>query len=394
MSYFAPFLDESGLHIPTYNDIRDYLIAGYKNIFGADIYLGEDSQDYEMISLYAKALDDFAALAVDVYNARNPNWATGTSLDLLLPLNGIKRLPATYSTVSLLMTGAPGATLAAGMLARDQNGYSWQTLSAVTFDENGQATANATCTVAGAIAASAGTITIMETPTGNWQSVTNPADAVPGRNLETDASVRARRSMSVALSASSTLDGINSALINLDGVEHVTVRENYTGETDSDGIPAHSICALVQGGDSNEIGTTIFRKKAPGIGTYGNTTVTYVDAYGLTNTIKFSRPTLTAVTLTVQLRALYGWDGEYMLDSITKNLVDYVGNVGIGEDLIVSALWGEIFKASEGTTPAFSILSVEANVTGGIATSDTLAAAFDTKFYTDADHITITVGGV
>lgn len=391
MSYFAPYLDENGLHIPTYTDIRDYFIAGYKNIFGSDIYLGEDSQDYEMISLYAKAMDDFAALAVDDYNSRNPNYATATTLDLLLPINGIKRNSATYSTATLALTGMPGASLSAGMLARDQAGYSWQIRAGITFNSAGEATADAICTQAGAILAPAGSISIIETPTLQWYTVTNPADAVPGRNVETDAAVRVRRAKSVALSAASTLDGIVSALVNLDGVEHVAVRENYTNVTDENGLPPHSVCALVQGGDEDEIAATVFRKKAPGIATYGNETVTYVDAYGLENTVHFSRPVQTAVTINVRLRELYGWDGDSMINSIKDHLIAYVDGIGIGDDLVVSALWGEAFRASEGTTPAFSILSITAETaTSSEPTSDTLSAGFDAKFYTDAAHITVT----
>ena len=50
MAYFAPFVDDAGLHIPTYIDIRDDLIAQYKTIFGEEIYLDNDSQDYQMIA--------------------------------------------------------------------------------------------------------------------------------------------------------------------------------------------------------------------------------------------------------------------------------------------------------------------------------------------------------
>lgn len=395
MSYFAPYLDETGLHIPTYTDIRDYFIAGYRNIFGSDIYLGEDSQDYEMISLYAKAMDDFAALAVDCYNSRNPNYASGTNLDLLLPINGIKRNPATYSTVTLTLTGLEGSALSSGMLARDQSGYSWQLLSAVTFDGQGSATVNAMCTQAGAIAAPANTITIIETPTSNWYSVTNPSDAVLGRNVETDAAVRVRRAKSVAVSATSTLDGIVSALVNLTGVTHVAVRENYTDETDqTTGLPPHSVCALVSGGDANQIAATVFRKKAPGIATYGNESVIYTDAYGRDNTVYFSRPVETLVSINVTLRTLYGWDANNMPDAIKANLIAYVDSIGIGDPLVVSALWGETFKASEGTSPAFSVLSITAQIGENAAVSDVIDAGFSAKFYTDASHINITIQGV
>ena len=45
MAYFAPYIDDAGVHIPTYVDIRDDLIAKFREIYGRDVYLGNDSQD-------------------------------------------------------------------------------------------------------------------------------------------------------------------------------------------------------------------------------------------------------------------------------------------------------------------------------------------------------------
>ena len=101
MAYFEPSIDAEGIHIPTYDDIMEYLIAQYKAIFGDDVYIKEDTKDYQLLSVFAKCMDDYAALVVDSYNARNPNYATGDSLDLLLPLVSMRRREATPSKVVL-----------------------------------------------------------------------------------------------------------------------------------------------------------------------------------------------------------------------------------------------------------------------------------------------------
>ena len=44
MAYTAPFIDDAGLHVPSYIDIRDDLIEQFKQIYGQDIYLENDSQ--------------------------------------------------------------------------------------------------------------------------------------------------------------------------------------------------------------------------------------------------------------------------------------------------------------------------------------------------------------
>ena len=45
MAYKAPSIESSGIVIPTYNDIIEYMVEQTKKIYGNDIYLEEDSQD-------------------------------------------------------------------------------------------------------------------------------------------------------------------------------------------------------------------------------------------------------------------------------------------------------------------------------------------------------------
>ena len=58
MSYFTPYVDASGLHIPTYPDIRDDIILQMRKIYGNDIYLENDSADYQFISTLALKISD------------------------------------------------------------------------------------------------------------------------------------------------------------------------------------------------------------------------------------------------------------------------------------------------------------------------------------------------
>ena len=53
MAYFAPYIDETGFHYHTYQDIVDDMVAGAKSIFGSDINLENDSADYQLISIFA-----------------------------------------------------------------------------------------------------------------------------------------------------------------------------------------------------------------------------------------------------------------------------------------------------------------------------------------------------
>ena len=85
MAYFVPCIDETGVRLPTYADRLEDLLAAYRSIFGADAVLDESTPDYQLLSVFARALDDTSALVLQDYNSRNPDYAAGRSLDLLAP---------------------------------------------------------------------------------------------------------------------------------------------------------------------------------------------------------------------------------------------------------------------------------------------------------------------
>ena len=91
MSYFAPYVDDTGIHMPTYEDRLEDLVTAYRNIFGIESELSASVPDYQLLSVFAKALDDTSALVVQDFNSRNPMYASGAALDLLLPQYGLVR---------------------------------------------------------------------------------------------------------------------------------------------------------------------------------------------------------------------------------------------------------------------------------------------------------------
>ena len=109
--YFAPYISGNGVQIPTYAERLEALVSAYRNIFGSDINLEVSSPDYQLLSVFARALDDLTQIILVDFASRNPQYASGVGLDLLLPLHGLVRGGATYSTVPLTLTGTPNAVL-------------------------------------------------------------------------------------------------------------------------------------------------------------------------------------------------------------------------------------------------------------------------------------------
>lgn len=324
----APTISATGISAPTYAEVLAYLQQQYRSIFGADVYLESDSQDGQFLAIVAAAINDANAATIAAYNAQSPLTAQGAGLSKNVKINGIARAVATNSSADLVLIGQAGATITNGA-ARDVNSNLWQLPASVTIPPAGEITVTATCSVVGDIDAAVGEINQIATPTQGWQSVTNPAPAVAGAPVETDAALRVRQATSVALPSRTVLEGTVGAVASLDGVTRYRAFENDTNATDSNGIPAHSISLIVEGGDAQEIAEAIAAKKTPGTGTYGTTSQIVTDIYGITRTIQFYRPTEDTVHVAIAMKALTGYNTS-IGQAIQQAVADYVNGLAIG----------------------------------------------------------------
>lgn len=335
MAYTAPYIDDAGLHIPSYVDIRDDLVDQFKQIYGQDIYLENDSQDYQMISTFALKTYDTMQLLQIVYNNRSPKTAVGTALDSIVKLNGIARKAASYSTCVLTLTGDVGTVIAAGV-AEDDAGNTWNLPENVAFTSS-TIEVTAQCSAIGAIEASPGTITKITNPQKGWLSVTNTVPAVAGEPIETDEQLRYRQSISVAIPSQNMVNSTIAGIASVTGVTRYKVYDNDTNETDSNGIPGHSIAAVVEGGLDEDVAEQIYLRKGPGGGTYGTTSVTYINADGLPNIVRFFRPAYVPIDVTVTVKK----NGTYttaIADTIKNNVEQYINALDIGYDVLVTGI--------------------------------------------------------
>ena len=368
MAYFKPYIDAAGLHIPTYADIRDDLIAQFKQIYGQDIYLDNDSQDYQMISAFALKQYDTMQLLQIIYNNRSPKTAVGTALDGVVKLNGIRRNVASYSTCVVTLTGDVGTTIVKGVV-QDESGVNWQLPALVVLTESPHSV-SVQCTEIGAIEATPGTITKIVTPTKGWISVTNQVPAVLGVPVETDEQLRLRQSRSVALPAQTLLGGIIGGIASVSGVKRYKVYENDTSVIDENGIPSHSVAAVVEGGLDKDIAKQIYRRKGPGCGTFGELAVQYTNTDGLTTAIRFSRPEYVPikVSITVQRRSGYMADTK---QKIYSQIADYIEGLDIGTDVTITAIYTVVLSLiTDLSKPVFSIASLKIGKGATLANKD------------------------
>ncbi|MCR8981655.1 baseplate J/gp47 family protein [Brevibacillus laterosporus] len=360
MAYFAPYIDETGYHMPFYADIRDELVNQAKQIFGQDMYLGNDSQDYQFISVFANMLYDSYLICQAVYNSRGPATATGAGLDVVVGVNGIKRLKDTYSKTPVILTGTPGTIISNGIVSG--KGYNWSLPSSVAIGADGTYSTDATCQTSGPIQVEANSITGIVTPTLGWTGVTNPEPAIAGRYTETDPQLRSRQAISTANPSRTVLEGIKGAIAAVSGVTRYEVYENDTGETNELGHPEHSITVVVEGGEDRDIAQAIFNRKTPGCYTNGTTAVMIQDIYDDDPTpIRFYRPAYVDIAVVVQVKRLNGFTTQ-TADDIASYIADFINSVALGNSsLVLSSLWGAALQANRVlTSPSFSITSLMA----------------------------------
>lgn len=386
----APTIDANGITAPTYADVLDYLKDQYRAIYGPDVYLEADSQDGQLLAVFASSINDANAVAIAIYNSFSPATAQGAALSSNVKINGIARHASSYSTADLLLVGQAGTTITNGV-AKDANGVKWALPASVVIPPAGQITVTATCQTIGSVSALAGSITQIGTPTLGWQTVTNPADAAEGAPVETDAALRQRQTISTALPSLTVLDGIIGAVASLPGVTRYAAYENDTDTTDANGIPEHSISLVVEGGDSAAIAAAIANKKTPGAGTYGTTSVVVLDVYGRPITIRFYRPSNAAITSTVNIKALAGYSTQ-VGDAIKQAISDYVNGVAIGGGLSGSVEWADAITAanSVGGGTTFKLTALTLTGPGGPGAPD-VALAFNQAASCTPASITLNV---
>ncbi len=275
MAYFPPYIDDTGIHMPTYEDRLEDLVTAYRNIFGIESELSAAVPDYQLLSVFAKALDDTSALVVQDFNSRNPMYASGTALDLLLPQYGLTRTAG-----------------------------------------------------------------------------------------ETDAEVRAWIRTSLAGRGGNSYDSILAAVKEAKAVKDAKLYVNDTDTTDDKGIPAHNIAVVTLSGYTSGITKAIFKKKPPGIGTYGTSSGNVTDGDGVSHTVYFTRSSEPLIQIYPFISVIYGGDQTAIENSVVPAILDYVEKLGIAEPLNVPRLYGVAYAANPAIANTFVITDIQVTAPG------------------------------
>lgn len=384
-------LTDAGFRRPTYAELLDALEYKARELFGSRANLTVRSPLGVFLRIYAWMLNLLFSTLEDVYNSRFIDTAVGASLYNLGRAIGLKLLGAQKAVGYLTFTGSDGVEVPEGYLAETNAGEQYITLQSGVIT-NGSVTLSASAVVAGPDGnTDKNTITNIVNPMSGIETVTNASSFEDGRNTETDAEFRERYYLSVDFAGGVNLDAIIAEIYeSVEAVIAVAGEENDTDGTSESGLPPHSFEIIAYGGLDEDVAGAIFRRKAAGIQTYGNTTVAVVSSAGTTHNIKFSRPTPVNVWIKItglQTNSVFPLDG---IDRIKQNLVNFIGSntrggMAIGQDVICVALPTEVLKV-----PGVVDFDLEISSDGSDYSRENIIIAAREKAVTDESKVTVT----
>ncbi|KTS10243.1 hypothetical protein SB2_06735 [Methylobacterium radiotolerans] len=327
----------AGIIRPTFADCLSYEQTQIRAIYGADLYLGADSQDGQLVALRANAYHDANGETVATYNSFSPATAQGVGLDRVVKINGIRRKRATYSTAPFRIVGQAGIEIDGGLVT-DAANNDWALPAVVLIPDAGEIIVTATCQTIGAISLPVGAIDTangygsVKTVTRGWQSANNIAAASVGQPVESDSALRQRQSLSTSLPSLRLDDGLAGALAAISGVNRLKVYDNPKPYRDANGIPAHAISVVVDGGDAATVAGVIDLKKGPGVSTYGSTIQTVTPATGPQQQIAFLYLSGVPASYNVTVQNLGGYT-QTIENTWKASLAAFVNGLDIGEDV-------------------------------------------------------------
>lgn len=306
-------IDANGLTTATLSEITASLTQSFQDIYGADINVGPNSPDGQLIGILAQNIVDVLELLVQVYNSFSLDSAFGTTLDARVAMSGIARQQGTYTQAYVDVTASQALTLngqdalildptATVFTVTDTAGNQFQLATTFVFGAAGTSTLLFLSVAIGQIETTPNTIQTIFTSQLGVTEVNNPTTAsdVEGLPEETDPQLKIRQAKSYYLQAVGPADAVRAALLQVPSIADAYVVENDTGSTVNT-VPAHSIWVIVNGGTPTEIAQVIYTKKAPGCGMFGANSAIVVRPQGNSFTAYWDDALTQALTIRATL---------------------------------------------------------------------------------------------
>jgi uncharacterized phage protein gp47/JayE len=355
-------LTDLGFKRRSFDEILSDKVLKAQELFGNDINTSDKTPlgKFLRINAYDQALTEEEA--ENIYYSIFPSTATGQSLDRLCWAVGISRNPAIAAEYTVKVTGEAGTEFPVGTLVSTDSELTFYCAETKTVGSDGTVEATVVCTQAGIIGNIAATdIVKIVNPVANLSGAIGVSQTVVGEEVENDYSLRRRYDIAKEGLGSCNETSIKSALMSIPTVSSVSIAANDTDETDSEGRPPRSFECYISGGEDyhEQIAETIFDKKPIGIKTHGTITQNIMDEGGYSHAIQFSHTTDIGVYVRIAITTTTEFSDDTAKAVIKTNIIDYINNVGVGNPVILSALYGLIHSVSGVKEVTAALLSTD-----------------------------------
>lgn len=384
--------NNNGLEIDTFRDLFQTLSDAYKDIYGQDIDLDQESPDGQRVAIEAQARTDIEASLQWLYSQMDPDFNTGDMQQIIAKLHGLYLRPGSRSQRDLNVTTDRPVFLYSGYKIRDQSNQVWFVRQNVTIPA-GTTTVTFFAQDFGKVTGLIADTFTQLTPELGVLSITSDAVAVIGRDEETPEEFRQRRNRSLENPATGSTGAIFAKVAQLTGVTDLNVGENDTKIDDVlTGIPANSIWLVAEGGAVSEIVEVMVKQKGGGTGTKGSVIGRYIETLirpdgttlQIAHDMQFDRPVYKPLHINLTAKRKVTND-PVDLDTLKEALAKRV--MHIGEEIDANEFYADGYGAGRVN---YVLTNLKISIDGITFTDAELSPGFQGKFTLDVANISIT----
>ena len=349
-------LEHGRYHEDTVEETLNAMIADAVEYWG-DLNDTERATIKKFYRPIAERLVDVQADIGLILDSSQIDHASGTALDLLCALIGIRRQPSSPASGTVEFRRSTEAdrdyTISSGTTVQtdSNNPVRFETTESVILE---QGTVKQTVEVEAVDPGPDGNvgpnaIEVMPDPPTGVEEVANPEKTIGGSDEETDDELRQRAKNELGAGSRASAPALVNSVSRLDDVTSVSIFVNDSSDdnTVDGGLPDHSFELVINGGLNDEIADAILETKAAGDNAYAGVNGTAASGIaelpnGQEMEIEFSRPDEVKIYVDVEVEVT---DLDAINeDDVTDSIVTYIGGLlssgnevdglGVGEDVI------------------------------------------------------------
>lgn len=346
-------ISKDGIKIDSLDDIKERLENAFKSVYGQDVNLSSDTPDGQLIGIFSQELANIHSAVTFIVDMLDPYKAYGKWLEQRALYSGIVRNTASYSYIDdVVLLGMPKTNIPNGTRFTDANNNKWEITEPTKLNDLGSARVKLRSVELGNYDVKENESLTSDTVIIGIDTITTLSASYGGADVETDDQLRKRLLQSHVINNLDDRKGIEAKLLQVAGVKQARVYENSGNITNGDGVPAHSINAVIIGGDDKDIAEVITKNKIGGCGLFGQIETSYYYK-GDNRLVRFDRASKVPISVIIEIERINNFN-SINTDEIIKNLKDI--NFNIGQNVYTTRL-----ISSVNLTDGFYVRSIKAN---------------------------------